>query len=197
MLTNLQFEKLEMQWEFSSIELVSDYLLKKQQHNNDLFQASNDRESMNQLLDKLINRLGGAALYKVAAKPEHVPELANQRYPVTSPETSTRPMSVSDSKTGDVSLSGLSLADISLNNSSLKDEPLWLLEQPKQLRQRAKRPAYQGVLSLIHGPHRVTSHWWSTLYSRDYYIARQSSGRLIWVYYDRQQAEWYLHGLYA
>jgi protein ImuB len=173
-LTNLQFESTEMQWEFSSIELVSESLIEKRQYINDLFQPSVDQEGISQLLDKLASRLGYDALYKVSAQAEHLPELINQRCQVEQ-----------------------SLATTKSAVSDFKDEPLWLLEHPKRLFQKNKEPVHKGPLKIIHGPHRVISHWWSSLHSRDYYIAQQVSGQLLWVYYDRKQQDWYLHGLFA
>ncbi|MFT6098371.1 MAG: protein ImuB [Arenicella sp.] len=179
LLTDLQFESTDMHWEFSAIELLSESLIEKRQYINDLFQDSTgkesaDHESISQLLDKLASRLGYDALYKVSAQAEHLPELVNQRCQIEHTSTSREPL-VSD----------------------FKDEPLWLLEHPKRLFQKDKKPIHKGPLKLIHGPHRVISHWWSSLYSRDYYIAQQVSGQLLWVYYDRKQDHWYLHGLFA
>ncbi|MFT6408188.1 MAG: protein ImuB [Arenicella sp.] len=173
-LTELKFESTEIQWEFSAIELLSESLTEKRQYINDLFQTSIDQESISQLLDKLASRLGYDALYKVSAQAEHLPELVNQRRQVEQ-----------------------TLAYRASAISNFKDEPLWLLEQPKRLFQKNKQPVHKGPLKIIHGPHRVISHWWSSLYSRDYYISQQVSGQVLWVYYDRKQQEWYLHGLFA
>jgi protein ImuB len=173
-LTNLQFERTEMQWEFSAIELVSESLIERRQYINDLFQPSADQESISQLLDKLANRLGYDTLYKVSAQAEHLPELVNKRCQFELTVVSKK----------------IAIADY-------KDEPLWLLEQPKRLFQKNKEPIHKGPLMIIHGPHRIISHWWSSLYSRDYYIARQVSGQLLWIYFDRKQQDWYLHGLFA
>lgn len=178
-LTNLQFENTKMEWAFSSIELISDSLHDKRLYERDLFDTEHDKESINQLLDKLLNRLGHSALYKVSAQAEHLPELVNLRHPVEH-----KPIEQFEEK------ERRALADF-------KDEPLWLLPQPKRLMHQGKQPVYQGKLTLIHGPNRISSHWWTELQSRDYYIFRQQSGRLIWVYYDRIHKHWYLHGLYA
>jgi protein ImuB len=174
LLTNLLFANTEMHWEFSAIELLSESLIEKRQYINDLFETNVDQESISQLLDKLASRLGCDALYKVSAQAEHLPELVNQRCQIEHASTSRKP-----------------------NVSDFKDEPLWLLEHPKRLFQKNKKPIHKGPLKLIHGPHRVISHWWSNLYSRDYYIAQQVRGRLLWVYYDRKQEHWYLQGLFA
>ena len=174
MLTELQFESMDIQWAFSCIELASEALFEKQHYHQDLFRIEYDQEKADTLFDKLSSRLGPDALYKVSAKAEHLPELVNQRCEINHFATNHE-IAVSD----------------------FKDEPLCLLEQPKRLVKQANRPIHHGPLNLLHGPHRITSHWWSTLHSRDYYMARQVSGRLLWIYYDRKQHNWYLHGLFA
>lgn len=176
-LTHLQFEKTEMQWEFSSIELASHHLYERHSQARDLFEVNHNEENLNQLLDKLASRLGSEALYKVQEAAEHLPELANLTCPVNHKRANPR--------------AGMPLP------ADFKDEPLWLLEQPKKLMQQTGRPLRNGLLDLIHGPHRISSHWWSNLHSRDYYIARQAGSSLLWVYYDRKRHNWYLHGLFA
>ena len=78
-LTDLQFENTVMQWEFASIELSSHSLQQKNAVDADLFNPKAEQEGVNQLLDKLINRLGEQALFKVFAVPEYLPELACQK----------------------------------------------------------------------------------------------------------------------
>lgn len=173
-LTDLQFANLSMRWEFSSIQLTSDSLVQRQQFHNDLFDPRSDQEGIHQFIQKLTNRLGHQALYKISAEPEHIPELASQHCQVSR-----------------------HVASDHIRQSTLKDEPLCLLENPKRLRQAGGKPVHEGELNLIHGPHRISSHWWENLQSRDYYIARKSNGILLWVYYDRGRSDWYLHGLFA
>ncbi len=37
----------------------------------------------------------------------------------------------------------------------------------------------------IHGPFRISGGWWARLVERDYYFVTQSSGLMVWIYYDR------------
>ena len=138
------------------------------------------------MVEKLINRLGEKSLYKVAAIPEHLPELASQKVSINhkSPQSYQYRQEKQENQDFKASI-------------NLKDEPLWLLDAPKKLNKINDKPVYRGALTLIHGPHRVTSHWWAKLQSRDYYMARQSDGCLLWVYYDRSSLNWYIHGLFA
>jgi len=177
-LTELKLGNIKLDWTFSSIELTSKQLIPKQLFNDDLFDPRPDQQQFSQLIDKLSNRLGDNALFHVHTKTEYLPELANGRQQAVNQETS-----VQDNLTA-------------LNNQ-LKDQPLWLLENPERLTQQHRQPHHQGPLNIIHGPDRITSHWWSKTQSRDYFIARQCSGRLLWIFFDRGNRSWYLQGLFA
>ena len=47
------------------------------------------------------------------------------------------------------------------------------------------------------GPERIEDLWWQQPVSRDYYIARGRGGQYYWLFHDRRQRCWYLHGLFA
>ncbi|MES1930099.1 hypothetical protein SADO_12628 [Salinisphaera dokdonensis CL-ES53] len=72
--------------------------------------------------------------------------------------------------------------------------PLWLLDEP----QRAPND-----LTLISGPERIETGWWQHSIRRDYFRARDSRGRLLWVYRDLVHARpdsppvYYMHGLFG
>jgi protein ImuB len=66
--------------------------------------------------------------------------------------------------------------------------PLWLFDQP--------RPVERHDLTLMHGPERIQSQWWSRTTSRDYYIAQHCNGAECWAFVD-DHARWYLHGYFA
>lgn len=181
-LTDLKLASIKLDWEFTSIELSSKQFCPIQLYNDDLFDPKPSQEQFNQLIDKLSSRLGHAALFRVSSESEHLPELANGRrnaaQETREDATTYRPANKPVEK-------------------PFKDEPLWLLENPKRLPQFNNQVNLEGPLNLIHGPNRVSSHWWSKLQSRDYFIARQRSGRLLWIFYDRVQRQWFLQGLFA
>ena len=60
-LTDLKLASIKLDWEFSSIELSSTQLVPVQLFNDDLFDPQPDYQQFNQLIDKLINRLGQTA----------------------------------------------------------------------------------------------------------------------------------------
>lgn len=76
--------------------------------------------------------------------------------------------------------------------------PLWLLRSPQRLKQKKDLPVLDGQLQLLKGPERIHCGWWdSRPVNRDYYVARQQSGRQIWIYRDRTDNGWYWHGVFG
>ena len=72
------------------------------------------------------------------------------------------------------------------------------------LAQRGALPLLQGqALQLLSGPERVEAGWWHAApVARDYFIAAEASGSLVWIYRDRLPAlpgevHWYLQGRFA
>lgn len=187
-LTDLKLSTLALKWAFSSIELSSEDLIPKNLFYQDLFDPTADQEEFNQLIDKLSSRLGNTAIYGLGMADEYLPELANVRNHYASQAASTNRRQAA---------AQLISKPAAQTNTSQQDEPVWLLRQPQKLRKKHSQPEHHGELKFIHGPNRISSHWWQALQSRDYYIARQNTGRLLWIYYERSQQNWYLHGLYA
>lgn len=75
--------------------------------------------------------------------------------------------------------------------------PLWLLSAPVSV---AAADGGRGCLRLESGPERIEAGWWEGLdTSRDYYVARSSRGRRLWVFRDRcsGRGDWYLHGIFG
>jgi len=182
-LTNLTLENTKFDWELSSIALSSTHLLPIKLFNDDLFTPPSKQEQLQQLVDKLVSRLGHSAIFDISEKNEHLPEFANEYSPINREQIQETPnhyqTRLIDSK------------------ATFKDEPLWLLEKPRRLMQHNLEPLLEGRLNIIHGPNRISSHWWQAQQSRDYFIARQRSGRLLWIFFDRVNRNWFLHGLYA
>jgi len=187
-LTDLKLSALSLKWAFSSIELSSEELIPKKLLHQDLFDPIADQEEFNRLIDKVTSRLGNNSVYRLNVADEHLPELANIRYYFAS---QTAPVSQSRKTAAAIN------TPTTYTHFEQYDEPVWLLRQPQMLNKKHDQPKHNGDLKLIHGPNRISSHWWQALQNRDYYIAKQNNGRLLWIYYERSQQNWYLHGLYA
>lgn len=52
-----------------------------------------------------------------------------------------------------------------------------------------------GAVTAMHGPYRTSGGWWVRRVERDYYFIETKTTAILWVYYDRQQRRWYLHGI--
>ncbi|WP_428313113.1 Y-family DNA polymerase [Hydrocarboniphaga sp.] len=66
---------------------------------------------------------------------------------------------------------------------ALPARPPWLLQRPQKWTPRAP---------MTHAPERISSGWWDDApVSRDYYRADD-----LWVYQDRSDGSWYVHGLW-
>jgi protein ImuB len=68
--------------------------------------------------------------------------------------------------------------------------PLWLLPKPM--------PCQKERLELKSGPERIESGWWDGMdVVRDYYVAQGRNGSRLWVFRDRSNGKWFVHGLFA
>ncbi len=68
--------------------------------------------------------------------------------------------------------------------------PLWLLPKPM--------PCRKDRIELKSGPERIESGWWDGKDAeRDYYVAQGRNGSRLWVFRDRSNGAWFVHGLFA
>jgi protein ImuB len=83
--------------------------------------------------------------------------------------------------------------------------PLWLLPAPQPLAADARAlPLLHGrPLLLRAGPERIEAGWWDGEFAaRDYYVAQDDDGALLWVYRERVppatgESGWHLHGRFG
>ncbi|HET7651218.1 MAG TPA: DNA polymerase Y family protein [Gammaproteobacteria bacterium] len=138
----------------------------------DLFErAGRSGEDLAALMDKLRARLGRRAIARLRVLADHRPEFAWQ---------------------------GSSRAQRSTPIMTAP-RPLWLLEQAQCVRVHAQQLRLQGkTLTLLDGPERIESGWWDERdLARDYYTARSTDGRRLWLYRERGAGRWFVHGLFA
>jgi protein ImuB len=104
----------------------------------------------------------------------------------TTPDSSTSP----DARTARVPMRGVP--------GEWVERPLWLLPLPEPLRCVAGRPQLDGGLRMIDGPERIESGWWDgNDVGRDYFVAVGHGGERLWVFRDRADCRWYLHGRFG
>ncbi|HVH75307.1 MAG TPA: DNA polymerase Y family protein [Stellaceae bacterium] len=144
------------------------------------------------LLDRLGNRLGFSALYRLEPRESHIPERASVRVPVDRsgaarsgelPDKPPRPIRLFDPPQP-VEASFL-----------LPDDPPFHFTW----RRRRHRVTY------AEGPERIAAEWWrdpTEGESRDYYRVEDADGRRFWLFRTGrcdggERPRWFLHGLFA
>jgi protein ImuB len=77
--------------------------------------------------------------------------------------------------------------------------PLWLLDEPRLLREVASKPHYGNEpLMVVAGPEIIESGWWNEDIKRDYFVAQTPAHSTYWIFRERRQpCAWYLHGIFG
>lgn len=135
-----------------------------------LFNDHEQRGDFSLLRARLAARLGESAVRNMVCVADHRPERAWQttNMPVSSP---------------------------TLTHG---ERPSWLLSQPKRLEIRFDQPWYGEPLALTSNAERIDAGWEDgERMERDYFQAEAPSGKRYWIFLDRSEATWYLHGLFG
>ncbi len=149
--------------------------------------AAGGNTSFTDLLEQLQARLGDNVIRTLQALPEHRPEYACKNYSYND----------ADTKKQKIKFSAIS--------SGLR--PCWLLERPYPLQEKNGHIYLTGTLAtggsttpiqIISEMERIESGWWADADTRrDYYIAANRQGQLLWIFKARSQMTgWYLHGFF-
>ena len=133
-------------------------------------------KNLDQFMEQLHARLGDEALKSINTVAEHCPEYATQQ------------LNYKDKK-----------AEISAAGVANNPRPFWLLDAPIQLTLKGSKLYHREAITLISGPERIETYWWSGQdILRDYYIARDRNGSRLWVFRERRgKRNWFLHGYFS
>ncbi|MBN9126749.1 MAG: hypothetical protein J0I90_04075 [Nitrosospira sp.] len=77
------------------------------------------------------------------------------------------------------------------------------MEKPMELALQRQKPVYGSPLQLLAGPERIEAGWWDDApIARDYFIAENELGQLLWIYREpdaamENRARWYLQGFFG
>lgn len=158
-------------------------------------------DSFARLLEKMTARLGRDAMTRIERVADHRPERAWREVPaeVAKPAASLgragaafrRPTKLPTHR-GSSTLP-----------TSLGPRPAWLLSDPQVLEVRQHQPYHAALpLDRLAGPERIETGWWDDApVTRDYFIAENAAGQLVWIYRERLpvsgQDLWYLHGVFG
>ncbi|MES3008922.1 MAG: DNA polymerase Y family protein [Pseudomonadota bacterium] len=126
------------------------------------------------LLEQLQARLGNAAVRSILSTSEHCPEYAGQDRTFTG-KVEARP-----------------------SKPQADSRPCWLLPEPVALEQNEGKLYYRSSLSLLSGPERIETRWWTGQeVRRDYYVACNRQGMRLWIFHERRgERQWFLHGIF-
>lgn len=169
-----RLHRLEMSYAVSGIRLEATELILQDDMPVSLFADDPARleQDWQSLLDRLRARLGVEAIQGLSVAPDHRPEYA-WRYCVP----------------------GLKLE----NSESIVVRPLWLLPQPKRLKQRGRQLYLNGIPLVLHSEfERIESGWWDDHdVLRDYCVARDQRGAWFWVFRELTGGRsWFVHGIF-
>lgn len=195
-----------------ALRLTVDDIVTRGAGNRELFATVHSETSgLYRLIEKLVARLGPEAVQRLAAVADHRPEHAWQmqcadQAPQPAPGAG-KAQGRSGRATPGADAAPASTVATTANAATAAtagpDRPVWLLDAPRPLRIEQHKPVYGGsALRMLAGPERIESGWWDdALATRDYFIAANEAGQLLWVYRERQvlgkASAWYLHGLFG
>lgn len=171
-LTRLRLERQPFKEEVERVQLRAAQLESARPDSGNLFRQAGQTGTAAQLVDLLSNRLGTQAVNSLRCRDAHLPEECVVTVTPGSPES--KPM------------------------TPRAQRPFWLLSEPETLRfENEQLLFWGGRLELIYGPERIEDGWWKQATSRDYFVARNEQGQRFWVFHERRQRRWYMHGLFA
>lgn len=133
-------------------------------------------ERLDLFMEQLQARVGETPIRKVGSVAEHCPEYAA---PLLDPLLTDRQQST--------------------HHCTGNPRPFWLLPEPRILTVRNGRLYHRRPLSILSGPERIETRWWSgTDIRRDYYVALEENGSRLWIYREKSgERRWLLHGIFA
>lgn len=71
-----------------------------------------------------------------------------------------------------------------------------LLSRPERLPVDARgRPRTRPPLVQLTGPYRIQGGWWIREAARDYFFGEREDGALLWLFRERRERTWFLHGV--
>jgi protein ImuB len=181
-----RLERTKLMAPVCGLELIADEITAGIEANLELFPtAQSEATSLSRFIEKLSSRLGPQAITSLEAVSDHRPE-CSQRF--------------NASGIGGFSWRGTHRDRI----PSEFIRPAWLMETPLELKLQRQRPVYGSLLKLISGPERIEAGWWDDgAITRDYFIAENNLGQLLWIYCEHDPAgenkkkDWYLQGLFG
>ncbi len=163
------------------------------------------RDAIAKLVDSLSARMGRTAIVAPAIQRDPQPELAFSWRPLTGWKKDGQSQETKRKLARAPKRNFAEERGMEPNADELWRRPMRLQHPPKRIEMqrvdeigRPLRMIYQGSpLSVLRatGPERIDTGWWQgATQQRDYFRIELSTGSWLWVYRDRRDQEWYLHG---
>lgn len=198
--------RLELKAPVLELALAAPILVDEEESDGTLFPAREQAaETLARLIEKLTARLGPDAMLRIERVADHRPERAWRE--VRDPVHQEAAWPDARGSKSLVSARGTRRAKPRVtppaaSSCTVGPRPAWLLSEPRGLDVRAHRPVFDSPLDLLAGPERIEAGWWDDApVTRDYFIAENAAGRLLWIYRERLATGgkdlWYLQGLFG
>ena len=207
-----RLSRLELKAPVLELALAAPTMVDEHESEGTLFPAREEAaETLARLIEKLTARLGSDALMRIERVADHRPERAwravrgevrGEATRIDGRQAASSGRRAQGLKAGALLRSNQESRSTVTSPSTVGPRPAWLLSEPQVLEVRAHRPVLDSPLDLLAGPERIETGWWDDApVTRDYYIAKNAAGRLLWVYRERLPAPgkalWYLQGLFG
>ena len=163
------------------------------------------RESIAKLVDSLSARMGRTAVVAPSVQRDPQPELAYSWRPLTGWRQDGRSQETKRKLARAPKRNFAEQQGMEPKADELWRRPMRLLHPPKRIEMQKVdgngaplRLVYQGSpLAVVRatGPERIDTGWWQgATQQREYFRIELSTGTWLWVYRDRREQKWYLHG---
>jgi len=131
---------------------------------------------LNQFMEQLQARFGDHSIKSINNVAAHCPEYASTQLDYTEQNTLN-----------------------ATQQTAQNPRPFWLLASPQKLTVRHGKLYHHHPITILSGPERIETHWWSGVdVQRNYYVAMESNGSRLWIYREGGETQaWYLHGVFA
>lgn len=197
--------RFELKAPVLELVLAAPVIVDEEESDGTLFPAREQAaETLARLIEKLTARLGPDAMLRIERVADHRPERAwrEVRDPGHEAAWPDVPGSKSPASARSTRHAKPRATPPAASSCIVGPRPAWLLSEPRGLDVRAHRPVFDSPLDLLAGPERIETGWWDDApVTRDYFIAENAAGRLLWIYRERLatggKGLWYLQGLFG
>jgi len=208
-----RLERSKLAAPVSELELVAEEIAVGAGANLELFpNAQSEATSLNRFIERLSARLGPQAVTGLKVISDHRPERSQRFEPLAGTAGTRRGKTIEIAKRKGASTGKTrpesNRKTFGETTGARLPRPAWIMETPLELKLQRRQPVYGSPLKLLAGPERIESGWWDdALVARDYFIAENTLGQLLWIYREYDPIEkdknktdgkgWYLQGLFG